>query len=61
MSAHKLTWSMAGIAAVMGMALANPAVGQAEEPVCPVGTYWNPALVECLPYGVNPVIVSSIP
>ncbi|WBP92294.1 hypothetical protein O6072_14925 [Mycolicibacterium neoaurum] len=56
MSAHKLAWSVAGIAAAMGLALVNPAVGLAEEPVCPVGTYWNPALVECLPYGVNPVV-----
>ncbi|MGW0160611.1 hypothetical protein ACWDUN_14980 [Mycobacterium sp. NPDC003323] len=36
--------------------LATAAIGQAEEPVCPAGTYWNPAVVKCLPYGVNPVV-----
>ncbi|MEH3129568.1 MAG: hypothetical protein PGN27_06330 [Mycolicibacterium neoaurum] len=56
MSAHKLAWGVAGIAAAIGLTVANPAVSQAEEPVCPAGTYWNPAVVQCLPYGVNPVV-----
>ena len=34
----------------------SPASALAEEPVCPAGTYWNPVVVQCLPYGVNPVI-----
>lgn len=36
--------------------IAVPAVSLAAEPVCPAGTYWNPAVVQCLPYGVNPVV-----
>ncbi|GAA2555359.1 hypothetical protein [Mycolicibacterium diernhoferi] len=34
----------------------SPAIGLADEPVCPYGTYWNPAVSQCLPIGVNPVI-----
>lgn len=37
-------------------ALAAVPVSLADEPVCPYGTYWNPAVAQCLPVGVNPVI-----
>jgi hypothetical protein len=43
-------------AAGLFIQIAAPAVGLADEPVCPVGTYWNPVVVQCLPDGVNPVV-----
>ena len=43
-------------AAGLFIQIAAPAVGLADEPVCPVGTYWNPVVVQCLPIGVNPVV-----
>lgn len=50
--------TLALVAASVGCCaqLLVPAIAHAEEPVCPAGTYWNPAVVQCLPYGVNPVI-----
>lgn len=29
---------------------------QAQDPVCPAGMYWNVVVLQCLPYGVNPVV-----
>ncbi|ADT98679.1 MULTISPECIES: hypothetical protein [Mycolicibacterium] len=48
----------AGLVAAAGAVVMQlvPAVAHAQEPVCPAGTYWNPAVVQCLPYGVNPVV-----
>ena len=49
---------VSGIAAGVGVfaQLSSPAVSLAEDPVCPYGLYWNPAVLQCLPYGVNPVL-----
>ena len=48
------------VALMFGAALCtqavSPALSLADDPVCPVGMYWNPAVVQCLPYGVNPVL-----
>ncbi len=43
------------------MQLAAPAAAQAQEPVCPAGTYWDAATVQCLAVDVyvnppNPVV-----
>lgn len=44
------------VSAGLMAALASPAISSAEDPVCPYGTYWNPAVNQCLPVGVNPVV-----
>jgi hypothetical protein len=49
----------AGAGVLMPMAL--PALGQAQEPVCPAGTYWDAATATCVAVTVyvnppNPVI-----
>lgn len=49
------TAAIALIGAAAG-AMFQLGVAQAQEPVCPAGTYWNPVAVRCLPYGVNPVV-----
>lgn len=56
---HRMTLFTAGLTIGSGLLAAQmllPALGHAEEPACPPGTYWNPAVVQCLPYGVNPVV-----
>ncbi|MDG4667771.1 hypothetical protein [Mycobacterium sp. 236(2023)] len=54
MAVRKLA-AAALIAAAAGTVM-QAGVAQAQDPVCPYGTYWNPALVRCLPWGVNPVV-----
>jgi hypothetical protein len=41
---------------VSAAAVAFMPTAQAQDPVCPYGTYWNPVVVRCLPWGVNPVV-----
>lgn len=56
---HRMTLFTAGLTIGSGLLAAQmllPPLGHAEEPACPPGTYWNPAVVQCLPYGVNPVV-----
>ncbi|ULE31874.1 hypothetical protein [Mycobacterium sp. IDR2000157661] len=46
--------TLAVTAAVCGLTqVASPAVGQAQEPVCPAGMYWDIYTLQCLPYDVN--------
>ena len=35
-------------------AVLSPAVAQGQNPVCPVGMYWNVAVNQCVPVYVNP-------
>lgn len=46
------------VAAGVGMLaqVVAPVVSQAQDPVCPYGMYWNAVVVQCLPWGVNPVV-----
>lgn len=34
----------------------SPAISTAQDPVCPYGMYWNAVVLQCLPWGVNPVV-----
>lgn len=46
--------ALAAMAAVCGLAqIASPAVGQAQEPACPAGTYWDMYTDQCVPDDVN--------
>lgn len=40
-------------AAGLGVQVAAPAVGLAQEPVCPAGMYWDVITNQCLYYDVN--------
>jgi hypothetical protein len=40
-------------AAGFGMQVATAALGQAQTPVCPEGTYWSVPAARCLPDDVN--------
>ncbi len=52
--ARSVVTTLAATAAVWSLAsVASPAIGQAQEPVCPAGTYWDVYTDQCVLNDVN--------